>query len=475
MKKFLLKATTLAIGALVASSALAVLNLDATTVTANKYATELVVDGTTGLAVLDGGVTDLNLTAAAGAAPGAGVTVYVRIDLSNGAEFVASPTLAVANGVVVAEGAGTGTLSSGGAGSTFAIFALSPTVGTESIQADGVMTLTNNVAGITVFNQGAVSAQIRVYETLAGATNQNANFLLKDTAARNIITFAEGVTATAAATPITADVAVSPAYTAFTPVVAAGSSPGNLVLAAAANVAKANGDQIAITDVQAANTADLVITGDFSLAQNDVAPLFTGAALNRVFLNAASTCAGASIPATALTATTATFTNITAASLGSHFLCLLPEGTPTIPTATYTGAFNFEPATGYDKADLANVDFGSVRRNGTNLVAPLAQVPGGWTPRLVLVNSGSTARTYSVRAVAETGNTVTTTGALASGTLAANSTTVIALDATLLTFTTNPRAALIITVNGPSSQIDGLYQIVNLTTGSISNSPLTLK
>jgi hypothetical protein len=79
--------------------------------------------------------------------------------------------------------------------------------------------------------------------------------------------------------------------------------------------------------------------------------------------------------------------------------------------------------------------------------------------------------------VSETGTTLTLSGAAASGTLAANSTTIVDLPA-LVTgtgFTTAPRGTLLVTVNGPSSAIDGLYQITNPATGAISNHTLIVK
>ena len=92
------------------------------------------------------------------------------------------------------------------------------------------------------------------------------------------------------------------------------------------------------------------------------------------------------------------------------------------------------------------------------MVAPLVQVPGGYLSRLVLTNISATDRTYSVRAVAESGTTVTLTGAALGGTLNGNSTTVVDL-AGLMTTVGKTRGTLVVTVNGPIGQVDGLYQI----------------
>ena len=110
-------------------------------------------------------------------------------------------------------------------------------------------------------------------------------------------------------------------------------------------------------------------------------------------------------------------------------------------------------------------------RNGTQLQAPLAQVPGGWASRLVLTYTGSLDRPYKVTLQGETGNTLTA-GTDVAGTVPANGTIVVDVAKLLGGFTTAPRATLNVTVAGPNNQIQGLYQIVNPDKGSISNQVL---
>ena len=104
-------------------------------------------------------------------------------------------------------------------------------------------------------------------------------------------------------------------------------------------------------------------------------------------------------------------------------------------------------------------------RNGTELQAPLAQIPNGWLSRLVLTNTGSQARPYTIRVMTEEGVTVST-GTL-SGTVPANGTKVI--DDLSTVFSGNNRATLVVNVAGPTNQIQGLYQVVNPDKGSVSN------
>ena len=107
-------------------------------------------------------------------------------------------------------------------------------------------------------------------------------------------------------------------------------------------------------------------------------------------------------------------------------------------------------------------------RNGTQLQAPLAQVPGaGWLSRMVLTNTGSVARPYEIAVMGEAGNTIGTDNT--TGTVPANGTVVVDLTSVMTSFTGPARGTLNVTVAAPNSQIQGLYQIVNQNTGSISN------
>ena len=118
---------------------------------------------------------------------------------------------------------------------------------------------------------------------------------------------------------------------------------------------------------------------------------------------------------------------------------------------------------------IDRVALGEIVRNGTELQAPLAQVPGGWISRLVLTNTGNADRAYRIKVLSETGNVVGTDNL--TGTVPANGTRVIEDLGKVLTGFSGPnrRATLVVAVSGPNGQIQGLYQIVNPDQGSISN------
>jgi hypothetical protein len=147
-----------------------------------------------------------------------------------------------------------------------------------------------------------------------------------------------------------------------------------------------------------------------------------------------------------------------------------PTGTDAIQESEYTATLLADTNAGYEVANIGPIHVGEIVRNGTQLQAPLAQVPGaGWLSRMVLTNTGSVARPYEISVMGETGNTIGTSNT--TGSVPANGTVVVDLTQVLTSFTPGQqrRATLNVTVAAPNNQIQGLYQIVNANTGSISN------
>jgi len=459
MKKFSFKAVALAAGLVVGGSAFAAINLDATTPAPVLIASEATINGTTGTALTDAATFDA--TVALGSAIQVSTTRYIRVTLSSGT-FTAAPvvTTATANDTV--------TLLQGGAGESYAIFSMATGAGDAAAAADVV---TIAPAGITVKNQTLVTLTYGLYETQSQAANQTSPL---KTATGNFIEFTAGVKTTIVSNTITADVEASPSFTKFTGA-AATKALANYTVAATAGVTGA--DAVATTPTTVFASAKLVANGDFNAAKNDDGT-FTGDALARVFIASDSGCTTSIAASTALTASKATFATITGATLtadGTNFLCLTAEGTPEIPVGDYTLDVDYTAAANHTVADITAAPAGTVNRNGVTLVAPLVNQPAGWYSRLVLSNTSTVARPYTVTAVTEAGTTIVLTGDALSGTLAASSTKVIDL-ASLATITGGaPRASLKVVVNGPTAHISGLYQIANGTTGMLSNYTLVQK
>lgn len=205
----------------------------------------------------------------------------------------------------------------------------------------------------------------------------------------------------------------------------------------------------------------------FSAAANATTPFYTGAALNRVYISSSTTACTLGTAATNLSATQANF-NVGATPIGPFLLCMERLAGNTIPVSDFTTGLNAVAASAaFAPVSIAAVASGNIVRNGTSLQAPLAQIPAGWLSRVALTNTGTLARPYVFTAQTEAGTTAAL-GTAATGTIPAGGTIVLNV-ADIATFTGQPRGTLNVTVAGPNAQIQGLYQIVNPTSGSISN------
>ncbi|MBN8799728.1 MAG: hypothetical protein J0H45_10315, partial [Stenotrophomonas nitritireducens] len=180
-----------------------------------------------------------------------------------------------------------------------------------------------------------------------------------------------------------------------------------------------------------------------------------------------------------LSATEATF-NV--GNVGSdRMLCLAQRTGAVIPVAKYEASLKAVSAapTTYAVGDLGPSAAGDIDRDGTELQAPLVQVPQGWLARIALTNTGTVARSYTIRTLDAANeddgsagkklilNTIT-------GTLPGNGTKVIRLNDDALDLATGGRrGTVIVTVDGPKGQIEGLYQVVNPNNGLVNNHIMT--
>jgi hypothetical protein len=272
----------------------------------------------------------------------------------------------------------------------------------------------------------------------------------------------------------TADVEADPAYSRFLAegaTTATTAALARLTYGLASPVPrKANGTAITLVDLHAtgATGTKIVVDGDFNAAANADGS-YTGAALSRVYLSTSSTACTLGTAASTLSADRATF-NV-GATATDRMLCLVPRSGVAIPAADYLAtldATSANPAV-YDVPDIGPLQAGRILRNGTQIQAPLVQTPDGWLSRIALTNTGNVARAYTVRVIDEEGNATTVNNAGLSGTIAANSTKVVSVNSIIAGYAGNPRATILVTVSAPNNQIQGLYQIVNPSTGSISN------
>ena len=226
---------------------------------------------------------------------------------------------------------------------------------------------------------------------------------------------------------------------------------GNLRFDQAPGVWNTAGTQIALSDIFTTDTS-LSIMGDFSASDVDNCGLYWGG----------YGCADDSDDGEYLF-------DIGNASRSGDFE-FINLGDVAIPESDYTATLHADTNAPYVVSDVGPVHIGEIVRNGTQLQAPLAQVPGaGWLSRMVLTNTGSVDRAYVISVMGEAGNTIGT--ADTTGVVPANGTKVVDLNSVMTSFTAGQqrRGTLNVTVAAPDKQIQGLYQIVNSTSGSISN------
>lgn len=238
--------------------------------------------------------------------------------------------------------------------------------------------------------------------------------------------------------------------------------------AASAPTVLASGVTAQIDDILAANTRH-VVSGDFSAGAATDGTFSIVLASTPVFVSTNANCSTRDLAPTALNATTATF-NAGSSSVTARYVCFQPRAGALIPAAEYGIRLSPASETGFTASPAGPSALGSIVRDGTSLQAQFAQVPAGWTSRIVLTNTGSLPRPYTITAQTEAGVT-SVLGTAATGTVPANG-TIVLNTADIATFTGQPRGTLNVSVAGPNSQIQGLYQIVNGATGSIANTAL---
>ncbi|KFN41767.1 hypothetical protein N790_12175 [Arenimonas malthae CC-JY-1] len=215
----------------------------------------------------------------------------------------------------------------------------------------------------------------------------------------------------------------------------------------------AAGTPITLADLLAPATA-LVFEGDFSRAAD-------------VYLSALADCSVPGQAADGFDEQRAVFT-VGANEVLGQFLCYLSGDEP-VEAGHYTVSLEAVPANPatYQVSGRGPLALGRITRNGTELQAPLAEVPAHFTSRMVITNTGPQGFAFRIEVLGETGNVIST--GVASGVVQARSTRVLDLRDVLTGFTAEPRAALKLTVAAPDSVVRALYQVVNPDAGAISN------
>ncbi|WP_313249378.1 hypothetical protein [Stenotrophomonas acidaminiphila] len=393
---------------------------------------------------------------------------YVRIEAAPHVKFQAATAVTTAAGT-------SGALTAGainGVGSNVITFSVTADA-VDGATADAVFTLDAVVKLLAIADSDIkVSLYDQPSQAQAGGTT---GLITGGSVEGDYIKFANSLKWVNAAETAVADVEANPSFTLFTAATANATVPANTgadlnsgLGIALVGTRKADSSSITIADLldTAPGKSNVTITGDFSFVASSGATPFDAAARGRLVAFGGSPAAAGD-----LTASTAVFGLAANAVGGSVFSVKKAAPTAswntTIAASTYTAKLNAVAVTPavYNVPVLGDAVVGEIERNGTELQAPLAQIPGGWYSRLVLTNTSGVARPYTISVMTEAGVTVTT-GNL-TGTIPANGTKVI--DDLSTVFSGNNRATLNVSVAGPDKSIQGLYQIVNPTSGSVSN------
>lgn len=345
-----------------------------------------------------------------------------------------------------------------------------PSVAGTQNNTDGVQVLVD--ADLTLLDKQTVTCQFGIYDTpsqaQAGLGLGNPGTIFT-TGMQQFILRADSYVFSATPGLDTADVEAAPAYTQFiqnTPAVGNYNTAVRLGLATSVPLNKAL-QPIALTDLFVAAGSPrttVTIAGDFSAAATGGA----GALLNLVAADArTSTLAtynfGGAIP------------NVGVNGPATY----IPNGTGEIQISNYVAQFNPVFTTNYELMQTHGpVNAGDIGRNGTELVAPLAQVPTGYLSRIVINNTGSVTRTFRVDLIPGTTGTTSEASSTYSGATSVTGLTIAAGQTEVLSvadlfpaanFTGPARGTIRLRAEAPRGQMNGLYQIVNPATGSISN------
>ena len=386
---------------------------------------------------------------------------HARFECTSGMRFAANTTASYTGGgsasVGSVNGLGTGAV-------TFSV-----TANDANVRSEGNLMLAGDRS---ITSTSAVTCTYGLYDfpsqAAAGGTEGRVA-----TVSGPYIAFADSTTFTAVGRESVAEVESNPAYSAFVvnaPTTSTTAALARLTYALAIPTPrKANGTAITLADLHATGPTGtrIVVDGDFTAAAN-ADGTYAGAGV-RVYLSGSnSTCTTASsIPAAALSDTQASF-NV-GATAADRMLCLAPLAGRAIPASVYraTLAATSAAPTVYVVKSIGPLNAGSIIRNGTELQAPLVQAPAGWITRIALTNTGSVARSYTIRVVREDGSDFAISSA--GGTIPGNGLRVIDLSSLISVTTGAPRGTVIITAAAPNNQIQGLYQLVEPSKGAITN------
>lgn len=441
MKKIVLKATALAIGALVGGVAFASVNLD-TGVTTGTFAKELDFSAT----AITGAKT---ISSKLGFGVSGGQDRYIRVDLV-GAKLAAAAaganvtntTLAFANAIVVQGGA---------VNDTYVIYQVTA-AGAGHAASDAITVALPNLK-VTNGNTASVNTTFTLYETAVAAVQNLPNTNLYQ-ASGALLKFAPGLSFALTTNTTTAD--VSQSFKKFTAATTTGATPatadtktariGSFAYGTVAGVKIADGaTDVTLTDLVTAATK-LTFTGNFGAT-----------AVNGVYVDNNDACVTVNAATVNAGKTSADYTVGTTATTAN--LCYVVTGSTAVPAQTVNAALDLTAAAGSSAADIAAAAIGNIDRDGTELQAPFATIHGDYTSRIVLTSQHSADAAVEAVAILEDGSTCAAGTAIPNLKAGKQLFVDVASICPSITATTGgtTRLAVKLTIAAPSNSISGVY------------------
>lgn len=456
MKKYVLKATALAIGALVGGGAFAavtaLVDFDADSPVVAKYAKELAYNSTTPMVSPVAGT--INWTSKLGFGVSNGQTRYIRIDYSNAVLNAAHA--AVESTDISVGGAGNvnvAKVAAGAVADSYVIYQITATTDLAAAAAVKVLTPALRVTSTAA----PVQVTYSLHETAVSAVAGASGGAILYTKTQSVATFATGLKFTLTPEATVSNVAnVSTGFKKFVTTVNGGvvtAKLGAVAYDVVAGVLEQDGTTVDLVDLTAAGTK-FVVKGDLSA----IAGADDTAKKSSLFLNTAGDCAAADAPTTAFVTGGASFT-VNAAAV-AQTLCYVVTGTTAIPASVYTGQLDVVAATGTTTASVAASTVGTITRNGTELQAPFATIHPDYLSRVVLTSQYSVDAPYVISAITETG-VVCTGGAGASGVLKSGTMLVVNANTICSELTGTTRFAINVVIDAPLNTVHGVYNVMN--------------
>lgn len=393
-KKFALKASVVAMAAVLPGLASAAISMSDSIADARTYASELVTNGTT--VISD---TNLNALVNVGFGVSNGQTRFIRFDLSNGKFGGTVAGSHVDAGVSTAGTSYTPAVAVSAGGSTSDTYVIFQVTADANYASSDVFSFGLGTAGgVKVTDKASsVSLTYGLFETGVAAVNNTTSDRLA-TATETIASFGTGLKF--ALTTGTQTASVSTLYKSFTGSSANGPVEiGEVNYTTNANVYVANGSAVALSDL--VSTANVVVAGDFTAAGS-------------VHLTTGGTCsATTTVAGTLNSAKTQATLAVDATAQTTGAICYTVTGTTVLPVQTVTAALDVTSGAG---ADVSAGTLGTIAHDGTVLKAPYMAGASGQTTFVQLANMGTTTATYTTRCFG--GSSTTSTGTDASGTVA---------------------------------------------------------